>query len=242
MRQFSDLPAYKQNCVEPLLLHAAPKAVFAEPEPLNPKPQERIDNTRPGNNRQNNWVSVEWDGSKWRKKEPKTTINLPSKPQGATISPYQGLSCSRPEMNQNRAVDTCISTSWWKGLKVASRPMCNNMTMALVATYSSSGCRPEKMRSFGNIPRVYQTGCADISDIQSMAFVCDGLPASEIEAGASGWEIFKIFALIFGVLLLMALLVLLSIFLTGLKLMQNGMSLWEVMRRPFGTREGEIRL
>lgn len=251
MKKFEDLPPYKFKDVEPLLLLDRPVNTI-KPTPVADLRKVNLQET--GNNRQNNWQSVVWDGSKWIKKPQGHPIYLPSKPQGGTIITYNSATCNQDERRYKapeiKAVDTCILVNRWKGLQVTSRPMCENMTSALVATYSSPGCRPENMKSLGDIPKVYRIGCGDISDIGSMAFWCDGLPADQISPPSNGWAVFKLVAIIIGSMLgfmvLMATVVALILFLNGRKAMADGEPFWERFRnavlRPFGKKEGMIRL
>jgi hypothetical protein len=241
MRMFEDLPPHKPKDVEPLILLDKTPSIELPQEPQTTKSERPVQGSRPIS-----WVSVEWDGNDWAKKQPKTQghpIYLPSKPQGGTFMTYISGDCDQDERRyrapMTKKIDTCIPTINRKGFHLYSSPMCANMTQALVATYSSSNCRPEKMTSLGRVTTEQLTGCADISDINSMAFWCDGVPESEMESPHPGRDLFIVIAFLFGVLLLFALVIGLLIFLRD---RQDGERFWDVMTRRFGRRDGQIQL
>jgi hypothetical protein len=123
-------------------------------------------------------------------------------------------------------------------MQIKSPAICLNGTQALFATYSRPGCKPEEMTSFGEIPDDYSSGCTDISKVDSIAFWCEGLPASEIgnKGGIGG---------LVRILLLILLVFVLSIVgrcLRGAAMVRQANELWGRIMEAFGKREGAIQL
>jgi hypothetical protein len=166
-------------------------------------------------------------------------------PQGGKIQPYYLKDCKNDQRSNTasmKAVDTCVWTFMYESMQVKSPAVCTNGTRALFATYSRPGCKPEEMTSFGELPEVYSEGCADISSIDSFAFWCEGLPASEIGNKGSIGGFFKMLLIVILVVVLMIALSILSCCLRGAAMMKQANELWGHIMRTFGKREGAIQL
>lgn len=106
------------------------------------------------------------------------------------------------------------------------------------------------MKSLDDIPKVYMTGCADISDVGSMAFWCDGLAADQIDPPHDRSAVLKLLAIIigstFGLMLLMAAILGLVVFVNSKSSAQDGESFWRrfwsAALQPFGKKDGGIQL
>ena len=98
------------------------------------------------------------------------------------------------------------------------------------------------MTSFGEIPEDYSSGCTDTSKIDSIAFWCEGLPATEIGNKGNIGGLVKILLLILLVFILMGVLSIVSCCLRGAAMMRQANELWGRIMEAFGKREGAIQL
>ncbi|KAH8659329.1 hypothetical protein BGZ60DRAFT_531235 [Tricladium varicosporioides] len=164
--------------------------------------------------------------------------------QGGTLQPFYLDNCKndRAVSPVIKPVDTCVWTFMWKSLRVKSPAICPNGTQALFATYTRPGCKAAELISVGKIPEAFTSGCGDINNIDSVAFICEGLPASEIGNKGSIGGLIKTLLIILLIVVLMIGLSILSCCLRGAAMMQQANLLWGRITSLFGKREGEIQL
>jgi hypothetical protein len=250
IEQFEDLPEHKFKDVKSLKV--LPPSTFSEKPfgkpssaPALPKPNNAIVNPQAplGKN-----VPLRPTSSTKATSNVKPAVSLNPfsvNPQSATIQPYSLKNCKVGQQRDTASVkkaDTCIWTFMWESMQIKSPAICLNGTQALFATYSRPGCKPEEMTSFGEIPEDYSSGCADISKVDSIAFWCEGLPASEIGNKGSIGGLVKILLLILLVFVLMGVLSIVGCCLRGAAMMRQANELWGRIMEAFGKREGAIQL
>jgi hypothetical protein len=236
---FEDLPEYKFKETKPLKVMPLPTFVGKKPSQTPDtsitKPQAPFGKNVP-------WKPVPNSNLK---STPKTKLVVPLNPQGATIQPYSSKNCKVDKWRETKSVkpvDTCVWTFMWESMQIESPAICPNGTQALFATYSRPGCKAEEMSSFGDLPEEYLSGCTDIGKINSMAFWCEGLPASEIGNKGSIGGLVKILLLILLIVVLMLALSILACCLKGAAMMRQASELWGRIIEMFGKREGAIQL
>ena len=225
---FEDLPPYEHAAVSPLLI----VETVAKPTPAPVK-------TTP------NWQSLP-NGGSFRKPTSNSDIKTQStKPRGGKIHPYYLSDCEtdqRSESTSVKAADTCIWTFMYKSIEIPSPAICSNGTQALFATYSRPGCKPEDLKYLGDIPEEFTDSCADISKIDSFAFICEGLPESEIGNKGSVGGFLKFVGIVILIVFVMGALAVLSCCLRGAAMMRQANELWGRMLDAFKGREGAIQL
>jgi hypothetical protein len=130
----------------------------------------------------------------------------------------------------------------WESIQIKSLAIYHNKTRALFATHSHPGCKPEEMTSFGKLLDENSSGCADISKVDSMAFWCEGLPASEIGNKGSIRGLIKILLLILLVFIVMGVLNIVGCCLRGAAMMRQANELRGSIIEMFRKNEGAIQL
>jgi hypothetical protein len=268
MQLFEDLPPREPKEVEPLIILAPPpKSVIKhlEPEPVVAIDQQPEGYSKSGVNQHGmKWskytatpfrgvhkpavaVAPQSTTPKGGKSRKPTTAFTPQsiQPQEGKIQPYYLKDCKNDQRSNTasvKAVDTCVWTFMYESMQMKSPAVCANGTQALFATYSRPGCKPEDITSFGELPEVYSEGCADISNIDSFAFWCEGLPSSEIGNKGSVGGLFKVLGIIILAVVLMIALSILSCCLRGAVMMKQANELWGHIMGLFGKKEGAIQL
>ena len=169
-----------------------------------------------------------------------------STPQGAKIQAYWDEDCNadsgHTEAASVKAVDTCVWTFMYKSVAILSPAICSNGTQALFATYSRPGCKPGDLKYLGEFPGEFE-GCVDIERIDSFAFICEGLPESEIgNKGGSVGGFLKFVGILLLLLVLMVGLSVVSCCLKGAAMMKQANELWARIMQAFRGREGAIQL
>ena len=144
-----------------------------------------------------------------------------------------------PLRTYSQKPDSCLWAPQYLSLRVTTPEICDNGTMALLATYSRAGCKPENLLSLSELPETYSDGCADIQGIDSIAFICEGLPAEDIGNKGSIGGLVKILLLVLLVMALMTALSVLSCVLKGAAMVNQMKGLWQ---RTTGQDEGGIQL
>jgi hypothetical protein len=248
--QFEDLPEHKFKDVKPLKV-LPPSTffgkLFGKPSsaPALPKPDNAIANPQ-APLRKNIPLRPTSSTKATSKVKPAVSINPFSvNPQSATIQPYSLKNCKVGQQRDAASVkraDTCIWAFTWESMQIKSPAICLNGTKALFATYSRPGCKSEEMTSFGEIPEDYSSGYTDISKVDSIAFWCEGLPATEIGNKGSIGGLVKILLLILLVFILMGVLSIVGCCLRGAAMMRQANELWGRIMEAFGKREGAIQL
>ena len=109
----------------------------------------------------------------------------------------------------------------YKSIEIQSPAICANGTQALLATYSRPGCKPTDLKYLGEIPEEFTDGCADIAKIDSFAFICEGLPESEIGNKGSAGGFLKFVGILLLLLVLMVVLSVVSCCLRGAVMMKQ---------------------
>ncbi|KAN0104838.1 hypothetical protein V8E51_010583 [Hyaloscypha variabilis] len=169
-----------------------------------------------------------------------------TKPQGGKIQPHWLEDCKvdqgRTDRGSVEAVDTCVWTFMYKSMEVLSPAICANGTQALFATYSRPGCKPDDLKYLGAIPDEFTDGCADIARIDSFAFICEGLPETEIGNKGSVGGFLKFVGFVLLILVLMVALSIASCCLRGAAMMKQANELWVKIMNAFRGREGAIQL
>jgi hypothetical protein len=130
----------------------------------------------------------------------------------------------------------------YKSMEVLSPAICANGTQALFATYSRPGCKSADLKYLGAIPGEFTDGCADIARIDSFAFICEGLPETEIGNKGSVGGFFKFVGVVLLILVLMIALSVASCCLRGAAMMKQANELWVKIMNAFRGREGAIQL
>jgi hypothetical protein len=148
----------------------------------------------------------------------------------------------RPESTSVKAVDTCVWTFMYESMEVKGPATCANGTQALFATYSRPGCKPEDLKYLGDLPDQFDGFCGDISKVDSFAFICEGLPESEIGNKGSVGGFLKFVGIVILILVLMIALSVLSCCLRGAAMMKQANELWAKIMDAFKGREGAIQL
>jgi hypothetical protein len=222
---YKDLPPYQHPEVEPLVLQEAPQPA--------PKEEDLV-------------LHVEPNSDKQRKLAPTSRFGTQStKSQGGKIQPYYLADCEtdqRVEKTSVKAVDTCVWTFMYKSMEIKSPAVCANGTQAMFATYRRPGCKPEELMYFGELPDELDDSCADISNIDSFAFICEGLPESEIGNKGSLGGFLKFVEIVLLVVVLMIALSVLSCCLRGAAMMRQANELWGKIMAAFKGKEGAIQL
>lgn len=169
-----------------------------------------------------------------------------TKPHGAKIESYYLEECQAEESRSHsvsvKPADTCVWSFMYKSMEVTSPAVCANGTQALFATYSRPGCKPADLKYLGDIPEEFTDGCADISNIDSFAFICEGLPETEIGNKGSVGGFLKFVGIVLLVLILMIALSVASCCLRGAAMMKQANELWARIMDAFKGREGAIQL
>ncbi|KAF4629942.1 hypothetical protein G7Y89_g8206 [Cudoniella acicularis] len=229
-------PKPAPKLISPPVLLGVPAAA-----PARPKTEMKTGNGLQWEEKKNQFT-IEFDSSMSSSPKKASTSRIGA--QGGTIQPYYLENCKndRAQAPLIKPVDTCVWTFMWKSLRVKTPAICPNGTQALFATYSRPGCKSTDLTSFGDIPSAFTDTCGDIENIDSVAFWCEGLPASEIGNKGSIGGFIKIILIILLVVVLMIALSILSCCLKGAKMMQQGNVLWERISALFGKKEGEIQL
>ncbi|PMD23479.1 hypothetical protein NA56DRAFT_687752 [Hyaloscypha hepaticicola] len=222
---YEDLHPYEHEQVERLVLQEAPKSA--------PKEEELI-------------LHVDPNSDKQRKPIPTSAIGTQStKNQGGKIQPYYLTDCEtdqRVEKTSVKTVDTCVWTFMYKSMEIKSPAVCSNGTQALFATYRRPGCKPEDLKYLGELPEEFDDSCADISKIDSFAFICEGLPESEIGNKGSVGGFLKFVGIMLLIVVLMIALSILSCCLKGAAMMRQANELWGKIMDAFRGKEGAIQL
>lgn len=246
MEMFEDLPPHEHAEVKPLVILAP----LATPPPQS-APEESL--TTP--QRPQGYSSSTSKKAKpivhfypEDRKSPKPTAHTTaqsSTPQGGKIQPYYLKDCKNDQRSNTasvKAIDTCIWTFMYNSMQVVSPAVCKNGSQALFAQYYRPGCKPEDMKSIGELPEVFTDGCGDIANIDSFAFWCEGLPDSEIGNKGSVGGFVKMILIILLVVVLMVGLSVLSCCLRGVAMMKQANELWGHIMAMFGKKEGAIQL
>ncbi len=224
-KMYEDLPPYEHEEVERLVLQEASESASKEEDLI---------------------LHVNPDSGKERKLIPTSPFGTQStKPRGGKIQPYFLADCEtdqRVEKTSVKAVDTCVWTFIYKSMKIKSPAVCANGTKALFATYRRPGCKPEDLKYLGDLPEEFDASCADISKIDSFAFICEGLPESEIGNKGSVGGLLKFVGIVLLIMVLMIALCILSCCLRGAAMMSQANELWEKIMDAFKGKEGAIQL
>ena len=226
MGMYEDLPPYKHAEVEPLVLHEAPMPTQDNGEPT---------------------LLVDPNSEKVLKPTFGSGISpQSSKPQGGKVESYYVENCKIEEGRSHsvsvRRADTCVWSFMYKSMEVTSPAVCANGTQALFATYSRPGCKSDDLKYLGDIPEEFTDGCADISNIDSFAFICEGLPETEIGNKGSVGGFLKFVGMVLLILILMIGLSIASCCLRGAAMMKQANELWARVMDAFKGREGAIQL
>jgi hypothetical protein len=222
---YEDLPAYTHAEVEPLIVQEAPTPA--------PKEEELILHVDPNSDKQLKSISTSRIGTQ------------STKPQGGKIQPYYLADCEtdqRVEKTSVKAVDTCVWTFMYKSMEIKSPAVCANGTQALFATYRRPGCKPEDLKYLGELPEKFDDSCADISKFDSFAFICEGLPESEIGNKGNLGGFLKFVGIVLLIVVLMIALSILSCCLRGAAMMRQANELWGKIMDAFKGKEGAIQL
>ncbi|KAE9363846.1 hypothetical protein N431DRAFT_432019 [Stipitochalara longipes BDJ] len=227
MERYEDLPPYEPAEVEPLVLQEAQMPTQDDEESLPVVDSPTIEKI---------FKSTFGSG----------TSTQSTKPRGGKIQPFYLEECRTEDGRTNAAsikpVDTCVWTFMYKSMEVQSPAICANGTQALFATYSRPGCKPDDLKYLGEIPEEFADSCGDISKIDSFAFICEGLPESEIGNKGNAGGFFKFVGILLLILILMIALSIASCCLRGAAMMKQANELWARIMNAFKGREGAIQL
>jgi hypothetical protein len=245
---FEDLPPHEHADVKPLVILAPPATTptqWSETDESVVTPQKPQGYASPTASTKAKHIVHFYPEDRKNLKPLGDTKAQSTTPQGGKIQPYYLKDCKNDKRSNTvsvQAVDTCIWTFMYNSMQVVSPAICKNGTQALFAQYSRPGCKPEDMKSIGDIPKVFTEGCADIENINSFAFWCEGLPDSEIGNKGSVGGFVKMILIILLVVVLMIGLSVLSCCLRGAAMMKQANELWGHIMAMFGKKEGAIQL
>lgn len=213
---FDEVPPHRHKAVEQLVLLDPAPVPEPEPAPEPPKPSPT--------------------------REPKPPLS-----QDAQLIGFTTKSCKASQDHSARRfakrVDSCVSSLMYDSILIQQAAVCGNGTQALLAAYSRTGCHPEDMTALRRISGGASGTCTDTTNIDSLAFWCQGLPESEI-GGTQGsvGGLVKLLLVVLLIVVVFIALAVLSCVMRGAAMMQQANRLVQRVKALFGKDEGLIQL